>query len=327
MTAKITEKTTGKTTEKTIDGIGLNLNSLPDGRIDLLPALLHRWAELGCSHVEVTARKLDLIVAGRLNRARLDTVGQMVADAGLRPVLHANHAINLMDAGDAAMHWQVAVASVQACAHLGAPSMVIHSGHLPQDAFAAEGPARLLAERDAWCRLGDLAGAAGVRLAVENLIPEPGRHCYGADPLALAEQIAAVDHPAVGVCLDFGHAWLAATILGFDYIPALAALSPLVWHLHLHDNCGRPGNPGDAGDAATLGFGDMHAPIYDGTIPWESLLPSLHLRPGCFGGIELNGRYNARAAEIVAAAKGFAAYFNEGLALPARPEQGDLPCG
>ena len=317
-------------TEKIIDGIGLNLSSLPAGRIDLVPGLLHRWAEAGCSHVELTARTLDLIVAGRPDRTRLDAVGQMVADAGLRPVLHANHAINLMDERDPAMHWRVATASVQACAHLGCPSMVIHSGHLPLAVFAAEGPARLAAERDAWRRLGDLAGPAGVRLAVENLIASRTRHCYGADPLALAEQIAAVDHPAVGVCLDFGHAWLSATTLGFDYVPALAALSPLVWHLHLHDNCGRPGDPGDAGDAASLGIGDMHAPIFDGTIPWETLLPALHLRPGCFGGIELNGRYNTRAAEIVTAAMGIAAYYNEGRALPARPgprpETGDLPC-
>lgn len=313
-------------TEKIIDGIGLNLSSLPAGRIDLVPAMLRRWAEVGCSHVELTARTLDFIVAGRLDRARLDVVGQMVADAGLRPVLHANHGINLMDERDPVMHWQVAVASVQACAGLGAHSMVIHSGHLPPAVFAADGPARLAAERDAWRRLGDLAGAAGVRLAVENLIANPVRHCYGADPNALAEQIAAVDHPAVGVCLDFGHAWLSATTLGFDYLPALATLAPLVWHLHLHDNCGRPGNPGDEGDAASLGIGDMHAPIFDGTIPWEALLPALRLRPGCFGGIELNGRYNARAGEIVTSAQAFAAYFNEGLALPARPAQEVLPC-
>ncbi len=311
--------------KKTIDGIGLNLNALPAGRIDLVPATLRRWAEVGCSHVELTARRLDLIVAGRLDLSRLDAVGQMCADAGLRPVLHANHGINLMDTANP-LHWQAAVASVQACGLIGAHSMVIHSGHLPPAEFAETGRAALLAEQDAFRRLGDLAATAGVRLAVENLIANPDRHCYGADPLALAEQIGAVDHPAVGVCLDFGHAWLSATTLGFDYIPALAALSPLVWHLHLHDNCGRPGNPGDDGDAATLGIGDMHAPIHDGTIPWEALLPQLRLRPGTFGGIELNGRYNARAAEIVAAAKGFADYFNTGEALPARPTPEDMPC-
>lgn len=311
-------------TQPLIDGIGLNLTSLPDGRLDLLPALLRDWALLGCSHVEVTARRLDLVVAGRLDRARLDTVAQAVADAGLRPVLHANHAINLMDQAHPQTHWDVAVASVQACARLGAHSMVIHSGHLPADAFADHGPRAMAAERDSLRRLGDLAGAAGVRLAVENLIPQPGRHAYGADPRALADQIAATDHPAVGVCLDFGHAWLAATLLGFDYIPALALLSPLVWHLHLHDNCGRPDKTGDAGDAASLGYGDMHAPIFDGTIPWEDLLPRLTLRPGTFGGIELNGRYNARAGEIVQAAKGFAAFFNSGAALPARPNRKDM---
>jgi sugar phosphate isomerase/epimerase len=308
-------------TEQMINGIGLNLTSLPDGRMDLLPAMLRTWADLGCSHVEVTARRLDLVVAGQLDHARTEAVAKAVADAGLKPVLHANHAINLMDLTYPDTHWDVAVASVEACAILGAQSMVLHSGHLPNGAFADHGAAAMAAEREAFRRLGDLAGAAGVRLAVENLIPQQDRHAYGANPRALAEQIASTDHPAVGVCLAFGHAWLAATLLGFDYIPALAQLSPFVWHLHLHDNCGRPDKAGDAGDAASLGFGDMHAPIFDGTIPWEDLLPRLTLRPGTFGGIELNGRYNARAGEIVAAAKGFAAYFNSGAALPARPNR------
>lgn len=307
-----------------IDGIGLNLTSLPDGRIDLLPALLHRWAGLGCSHVEVTARRLDLVVGGRLDGARTAAVAEAVAEAGLRPVLHANHAINLMNEPLAEAHLALATASVEACARLGAHSMVIHSGYMPTAAFAERGPAAMAAERDAFRRLGDLAGAAGVRLAVENLIPQPDRHAYGADPVALAEQIAAVDHPAVGVCLDFGHAWLSATMLGFDYIAALSTLAPFVWHLHLHDNCGRPGHSADPGDEASLGLGDMHAPIFDGTIPWETLLPRLAFRRGTFGGIELNGRYNARAGEIVQAAQGFAAFFNTGAALPARPNRKDI---
>lgn len=314
-------------TEPIIDGVGLNLTSLPDGRLDLLPAMLARWAELGCSHVELTARRLDLIVGGKLDLRRLEAVGQMVADAGLKPVLHANHGINLMEPAEAEMHWQVGCASVEACRRLGAHSMVLHSGHLPQEVFAVAGLARMQAEREALRRLGDIAGRGGVRLAVENLIAEPERVFYGADPERLAAQLHAVDHPMVGACLDFGHAWLSATTLGFDYVAALEVLSPFVWHLHLHDNCGRPARKSaDGGDQASLGTGDMHAPIYDGTIPWEAVLPRMRFRPRTFGGIELMGRYNARAGEIVTSAWAISAYFNTGAALPARPLPEPVPC-
>ena len=42
--------------------------------------------------------------------------------------------------------------------------------------------------------------------------------------------------PAVGICLDVGHAALAAGVFGFDLLEECAAAAPLVRHLHLHDN-------------------------------------------------------------------------------------------
>jgi len=305
------------TDEPIIEGVGLNLTDMSPGRIDLLPEILARYRAIGCSHVELTARRLDFVVAGRLNVARAEAVGEIVAEAGLVPVLHANHAINLMDPDAADLHEAAAAASIAACARLGAGSMVLHSGVLPADLHAAEGPARRAAERDRLRRLGDLAGQAGVRLAVENLIGKPGapRVAYGADPVALAEQLAEVAHPWVGACLDFGHGWLSAHALGFDYMAAIEALSPFVWHLHLHDNFGHSGHSPDPGDEVTLGIGDMHAPMFMGSIPWAGLLPRMRFRPRTFGGIELNGRYRAEAATVVATAHAIAAHLNHGTPL------------
>lgn len=305
------------TRDPIIEGVGLNLTDMSPGRIDQLPDILARYRAIGCSHVELTARRLDFVTGGRLNVARAEAVGAMVAEAGLIPVLHANHAINLMDPAGADLHEAAAAASIAACQRLGARSMVLHSGVLPADLHAAEGPARRTVERDRLRRLGDQAGQAGVRLAVENLIGKPGAAhvAYGADPLALAGQLAEVAHPWVGACLDFGHAWLSAHALGFDYLAALEALSPHVWHLHLHDNFGRAGHSPDPGDEVALGIGDMHAPMFMGSIPWAALLPRMHFRPRTFGGIELNGRYRAEAARVVATAHAIAAHLNHGATL------------
>ena len=59
-------------------------------------------------------------------------------------------------------------------------------------------------------------------IAVENYYPELPIisgvvYDYSVWPSELAEQISAVDHPAVGLCLDVGHAALAAGVFGFDY--------------------------------------------------------------------------------------------------------------
>ncbi|MFN4009053.1 MAG: sugar phosphate isomerase/epimerase family protein [Pannonibacter sp.] len=305
------------TAEPIIDGVGLNLTDMVPGNIDQLAGILNWYREIGCSHVELTARRLDFVVGGRLNVPRTEKVAAIVAEAGLVPVLHANHAINLMHPVDADLHEAAAAASIAACERLGASSMVLHPGVLPRDLHVAESEARRTLERERLRRLGDLAGKAGVRLAMENLIggPETPWVAYSADPMMLATQLDAVAHDHVGACLDFGHGWLSSHAMGFDYLTALETLSPFVWHLHLHDNFGCRGNAGDPGDDATLGLGDMHAPMFMGSIPWAELLPKMQFRPRTFGGIELNGRFRTEAATVVSTAYAIAAHVNTGAEL------------
>lgn len=70
------------------------------------------------------------------------------------------------------------------------------------------------------------AADAGVRLALE---PEPGMFVHGTrEMLAL---LAAVDHPALAVNLDIGHAWLTDD----DLPAAIRELTPYLAHLHWED--------------------------------------------------------------------------------------------
>lgn len=300
----------------TIAGCGLNLTSVAPGDLDGADRLMARWAEIGCSHVEISARRLDVILGGRLNMPAVRRVAAMIERHGMVPVLHAPHAINLMDRARRDMHMAVAEASIEFCRITGCASMVVHSGKVQAQEWVVDRAALLAEERDLLRRLGDLAETASVNLAVENMIAAPvnaGTVPYGAEPRALADQLAAVDHPRVGACLDFGHAHLSAATQGFDFLDACERLSPHVWHLHLHDNCGRPSGGtgiGDSGDEVAMGQGDMHAPMFWGTIPWADLLPRMAFRQGTFGMIELNGRYNAHAEGVLQAAHTIAAHLD-----------------
>ena len=134
------------------------------------------------------------------------------------------------------------------------------------------------AERAALREAGDLARELGVTIAVENYYPELPIvrgvvYDYSVWPSQLAEQVSAVDHPAVGLCLDVGHAALAASAFGFDYFEECAAVAPLVRHIHLHDNLVRTNVTGEppVSEHPVYGLGDLHLPPGRGTIPLEEM--------------------------------------------------------
>ena len=127
-------------------------------------------------------------------------------------------------------------------------------------------------------------------IAVENYYPEQpilrgAVYDYSVWPSQLAEQVSAVDHPAVGICLDVGHAALAAGFFGFDLVEECATVAPLVRHVHLHDNLQKTNLTGEpqVSEHTVYGLGDLHLPPGRGTIPLDDLFRRTDFpeRPSC----------------------------------------------
>lgn len=280
-------------------GYGFNTNLVPTREKDQLAAAMERLTLSGCTHVEIVARQFDLLVDGRIQEGRVRALRHAVEACGLKPTFHSNHSLNLMSADDFSRHFEVASASIDCAAALGAEVMVLHSGRLanaPEGYSSPELAAALAKERDALQALGDRAQAAGVVIAVENMIARSSGStlAYGANLEKLAEQISAVRHPAVGVCFDVGHAYLSAAVFGTDFTPALKALIPLIRHVHVHDNCGRPDalSTGNLNDDISLGIGDMHAPLGSGRIEWPMMAELLSQTGPCVIIHELAARFS-----------------------------------
>jgi len=305
--------------DTTCIGSGLNTSFLSGGDADALDKVLSQYGTYEQSHVEITSRRLDVIVGGRIIEERAKVMGEVLEKHALKYVLHADHAINFMNLPDFDINWAVAEASVELCRRYGMTSMVMHSGNAPAGVWLDSREKLLEYEREALKRLGDLAAEAGVQIAVENLIADPfGTRIYsGADPRRLAEQLEKTAHPAIGGCLDFGHAYLSAPVLNFDFLEAIAAFSSQVWHLHLHDNFGRPDmkTNADEGSRVSLGIGDLHLPMGWGSIAWADVLPAMKFRKGTYAMIELRGRYRAVEDQVARTARIFADYWNGGLTL------------
>lgn len=233
----------------------------------------------GPDFAELWPHHLGLILGGSLDAHRLQQVCEMLLKTNLAYTVHAPLEVNLMDLTAHDVQRDVLKASIWFANCIEADMVVCHAGQRlgVRDARYSLRE-QLAAERSALREAGDLAGELGVTIAVENYYPalpivRGVVYDYSVWPSELAEQISAVDHPAVGLCLDVGHAALAAGVFGFDYFEECAAVAPLVRHIHLHDNLMRTNVTGEppVSEHPIYGLGDLHLPPGRGAIPLKEM--------------------------------------------------------
>ncbi len=267
--------------------IGINADSFTiNGDLRVLETFLRGYVEAGLSHVEIPVHGLDCMVNGYLEPGRLSQVKSMLARFPLSYTVHSPDRLNLADPDYPAVHAAAMASTIDFASEIGS-SMVVYHG---------SGCGICDEETE---RLGKAAGHAkrrGVTVAVENIFRQHAAEVsYRIDPRDLAAQVAAVDSPSLGICFDFGHAFISAGEEGFPYMEAFTAVLPRLAHVHIHDNFGKPVAPGTKTlDALFLGLGDLHLPPGEGAIPYDLLFPLfVSAYPGVFM-MEIQPRFAAR---------------------------------
>ena len=291
--------------------VGINLPHLHLNGVSRLVEDLEDLKSAGPDFVEIWPHQLGVILGGSLNPARLRPVQKLLLDAGLTYTVHAPLEVNLMEPTSPDLQRDVLNASIRFASGIGAEVVVCHAGQRVGTRDARYSlKSQLAAERSALRVVGDLAGELGITIAVENYYPElpilsGAIYDYSVWPSELAEQISAVDHPAVGICLDLGHAALAANFFGFDYVEECAAVAPLVRHLHLHDNLQKTNLAGvpSVSEHPVYGWGDLHLPPGRGTIPLKDMFWRIDFleNPTCC--VELCPELSSLAPEALHAAR------------------------
>ena len=115
----------------------------------------------------------------------------------------------------------------------------------------------------------------GVIIALENLAPVyPGPDALSFTPLLLRGMAKRISSPAVGLCLDIGHANIVARLRRTDPMELIEPALDRAVLFHLHDNLGaRRGEPATPEiDPLKL---DLHLPPGRGNVPWDRLAPLL----------------------------------------------------
>jgi sugar phosphate isomerase/epimerase len=319
-------------------GIGINGDScgrpLSGGLTELEDALAY-FDRCGFDAVELPAKRLDVVFDGRVQQRQVDRVRDVLEHFDFTYSVHAPDRLNLAfpphgaDGLPELAHEQdVFAAFLDFAAAIGAGVMVYHSGlialheaafglaSLPDDEALKEARER---EVLALCELMPLAAERNVVVAMENRDPHPWEvatlvragvppdqlpkyHAGMAIP-DLVRQVEAVNHPHLGLTLDLGHLFLAASYCRFDYLEAIGQAAPYVCHLHGSDNFGRLGSVFDGmADRISHGDGDLHMPPGWGAIPYVEALAQLPDYEGlCI--LEMRPRFCERFPEILEVTK------------------------
>ena len=203
-------------------------------------------ARLGATHLE--------ILPDWRNRPEPGPLRERVADLGL--TLWSAHGCwggraieaDRVDLGSLDESTRLdSVADIRRCldwlAEAGGSHLVVHPGGLSE-------PADRSRRRDSLTKnLAELAPESadrGLTLCVENM---PAGVHPGSRMADLAAILDEIDHPALGLCLDTGHARITA-----DPAVETRDAGPRLRTTHVHDNDGRR---------------DVHLPPGDGSIDWE----------------------------------------------------------
>lgn len=295
---------------------------MADGDLSRLETRLAHMVGIGCTGAEITAVGLDAVVDCRLIPDRVTRLREIMARHDVAYSMHAPIAINLMDEAHAGIMARAAMVSLELAAEIGAEVVVLHPGRVPPQAWVDRCEALYAFEIDQLGPVADRAAALGVRIAYENISPNPrviaGQETsYSLDPRLLAGQLARLDHAAVVACLDISHAQQGAGLWGFDMREACVALGPWIGHIHFSDSTGQPASfpTGSRNEQHFFGVGDMHAPRGLGRVDFESLAAVLPVRPETRVVIEIKTNFLAHAeGRTLADAFAFAEAVNARLA-------------
>jgi sugar phosphate isomerase/epimerase len=221
------------------------------------------WAQVPSPPAEILSTPRECHVLARATSATLSTTG-------LEAVLHAPSDLRAgSPSGD-----RVFEGLLDFAAEVGALFVVYHARDLPDEPGSED---LQLAETRSLGRLASRAERLGTLIALENLAPfYPGPEHLSHTPMVLRSLAHKISSPAVGLCLDIGHAHIVSDLRHSDLRELIEPVLDTVAIFHLHDNLGarRGGHAAPELDPLRL---DLHLAPGHGTLPWAEVAESLRI--------------------------------------------------
>jgi sugar phosphate isomerase/epimerase len=227
----------------------------------------------GFNFVQVPSPPSSVLEHPRDAHRHASALSDPLGTAGLSPVLHGPGSVRAGTShGDRALEGLVSYA-----AEVGASHVVYHAANLPDEPASEDGR---LAETRSLAALSGRAERLGVIIALENLAPVyPAPDALSFTPMILRTMVKRISSPAVGLCLDVGHANIVAGLRHADPFELIEPALDRTVMFHLHDNLGGRHGDSDNPELDPLRL-DLHLPPGRGTVPWQRLAPLLARKNG-----------------------------------------------
>ena len=227
----------------------------------------------GFRYVQVPSPPASVLEHSRDAHLHASALSDALGTAGLRPILHGPGSVRAGTRhGDRALEGLIDYA-----AEVGASHVVYHAANLPDEPASEDGR---LAETRSLSALAARAERLGVIIALENLAPVyPAPDALSFTPMILRTMAKRISSPAVGLCVDVGHANVVAGLRRTDPLDLIEPVLDRTVMFHLHDNLGARQDHSDSPELDPLRL-DLHLPPGRGTVPWEPLAPLLGRKLG-----------------------------------------------
>jgi len=266
--------------------IGNSINgSLLEGPrwADQLETELRRYEESGFRAMEINPESMEAIRNGRLDGKIVRKAADVLGAHDFRISVHVPGMVNLMHGTNMARHLGVLRASLQFTEDIDAEVFVYHPGRYIDEEEMEFGTTGIPEKRrpqaleDEAVTLRELASDfKSMMIAMENACSYRGGKpcCYAEHIDRLKQQVLYIDRGNVRATLDIGHLYIASKAYGFDGEEAVRSISPLIAHVHVHDNFGGLKYHFQRYETGLIpfGMGDAHMPVGEGEIPVREML-------------------------------------------------------
>jgi len=238
------------------------------------PPLLKSYEAAGFSWVQVHTPPIGMLAEREPARRHARALRAALDTTGLRLLVHGPDDLSV----GTDLHDRAFAGLIDYACEARAEIVAYHGLNFrsAEDALSARALGeRIALEEAALARFAAEAERVGTRIVVENLAPvypSPPRVCH--DPREVAGFVRRIDHPAVGLLFDAGHAHIAAGLRRTDAAQLLEPVADAVGLFHIHDNLGTRRHDLQAPGVDPLRL-DLHLAPGAGTLPWERLAPTL----------------------------------------------------